>query len=177
MVLEKETWAILPLDTMGVVSFPGLVGDGAPLIAPSNMNSVNIGFQHSDKLRSLTDSKSQSSGFTSWLKGGNPFLSKVVSTAKGGHSSLLNGAINDDYDGESAVSSGDKMSPSYSDANHMNGNAASEDEDEDLLADFIDEDSQLPSRSSKLNFSRSTSSILKFQDTSYQTGSSLCLLR
>ncbi|XP_065865505.1 uncharacterized protein [Euphorbia lathyris] len=98
--------------------------------------------------KSLNSTESfKKNGFTSWLRNGNPFLPKLLRTPKG------------------------------SGANHRNGTPASEDEDEDLLADFIDEDSQLPSRISKSNLSRSNYVHWKNDDIVAQTGSSICLLR
>lgn len=61
---------------------------------------------------------------------------------------------------------------------HVNGNSsAMEEEDEDLLADFIDEDSQLPSRISKPKLAKNSATNWHDEEVSSQTGSSICLLK
>ncbi|XP_059429795.1 uncharacterized protein LOC132163502 isoform X2 [Corylus avellana] len=180
MVLEKENWLQLPPDTVQVISFPGLLGDGAPLIVPSIGNSGNARMSPSDKSASLVDTSVKKSGFLHWLKSGNPFLLKITYTSKEGHtSSLLNGATFSEFDGNISDNyHGDKFSTRKSDVNHKNSsNSISEDENEDLLADFIDEDSQLPSRISKPNLPKSNPSNWKDDEITAQTGSSICLLR
>ncbi|XP_038694223.1 syndetin-like isoform X2 [Tripterygium wilfordii] len=178
MVLEKESWLTLPPDTIEVISFAGLVGDGAALIIPSNSNSTNARVLHTDKLVNSVDSAYKKSGFTHWLKSGNPFILKLTHASREGQSPILNGKISGDYDGDVNVNFlGDKFSPKKADVNHMNGATGSEDENEDLLADFIDEDSQLPSRISRPNVSSSRSSHRIADEITAQTGSSLCLLR
>ncbi|KAF2321725.1 hypothetical protein GH714_001889 [Hevea brasiliensis] len=176
MVLEKENWLKLQSDTVQAISFDGLVGDGAPLIGG---NSINVRLHHSHKPLNLVDPTAKKDGFTSWLRNGNPFSLKLMHTSKEGHSSsLINGATSNEYDGHTNDSyHADFMSPKSSEANHSNGTPVSEDENEDLLADFIDEDSQLPSRISKLNHSRSKSAHWKNDEITAQTGSSICLLR
>lgn len=179
MVLEKENWQKLPPDTVQVISFPGLLGDGAPLIVPSAGNSGgNARLLPSNRSASLVDSSSKR-GFLHWLESGNPFLQKAAYTSKGGHTSPLNGAICSEFDGNINDSyHGDKFSPRKRDVNKINGfDSISEDENEDLLADFIDEDSQLPSRISKPNQPRSYTSHWKHEEITAQTGSSVCLLR
>ncbi|CAL5212204.1 unnamed protein product [Lathyrus oleraceus] len=137
MVLEKETWLKLPPDTVQIISFAGLIGDGAPLISLSSSKSMKANEIHSNnKSVNMVHTGTNKSGFSHWIKNGNPFLPKL-STSKEGH----------------------------------------EDENEDLLADFIDEDSQLPSRSSKPHLSRFHSSQGNDEESTTQTGSSLCLLR
>lgn len=179
MVLEKENWLKLQSDTVKTISFDGLVGDGAPLIVPSGGDSTNIRLRHSHKPLNLVDPTAEKNGFTSWLRNGNPFSLKLMHTSREGHSSSpLNGAISNEYDGHANDGyHADLMSPKSSDINHSNGSPGSEDENEDLLADFIDEDSQLPSRISKLNHSRSNSVHWKNDEITAQTGSSICLLR
>ncbi|CAI8616301.1 unnamed protein product [Vicia faba] len=135
MVLEKETWLKLPPDTIQIISFAGLIGDGAPLISLSSSKSMNANaMQSNNKSVNMVHTGTKKSGFSHWIKNGNPFLPKL-STSK------------------------------------------EEDENEDLLADFIDEDSQLPSRSSKPHLSRFHSSQGNDEESTTQTGSSLCLLR
>ncbi|CAK7332113.1 unnamed protein product [Dovyalis caffra] len=179
MVLEKESWLKLPPETVQVISFAGLVGDGAALIVPSHGNSSNAKLHHSNKSVNSVDGTSKNSGFTSWIKNGNPFLPKLIPTSIEGHSSsLLNGATAGEYDGHANDNyHGDNVSPISGGASHKNGIPVSEDENEDLLADFIDEDSQLPSRVSKPKVPKSNPSQCKNDEVSAQTGSSLCLLR
>ena len=152
MVLDKEMWLKLPPDTVQTIRFAGLTGDGAPLTTSSNTASTIC----SVKSMNLVDSSVRRSGFSHWLKGGNPFLQKL-STSKEGHSySLSNGSIYGGYDGSSRNNfHGDKVSSRKDFSNQNNGaNSVSEEENEDLLADFIDEDSQLPSQISTPNHSR-----------------------
>lgn len=181
MVLERETWLKLPPDTVQMISFAGLVGDGAPLISSSNHKSINASAIHSDKSVNLVQShtSARKSGFSHWLRSGNPFLQKL-STSKEGHSfPQSNGSTYGEFDGSSSNNFyGDKVLPGKNDSNQMNGtNSVSEEENEDLLADFIDEDSQLPSRSSKPNLPRRKSLHCNDEENTTQTGSSLSLLR
>ncbi|XP_012444612.1 uncharacterized protein LOC105768900 isoform X1 [Gossypium raimondii] len=177
MVLERETWLRLPPETAQIISFAGLVGDGAPLIAASDGRSSNSRVLRADKSANKVDTGAKKSGFSPWLRNGNPFLLKVSSSHKEAHnSSPLNGTTSVEYEGNADNIHGD-VSP-RGDENHINGaNSISEEENEDLLADFIDEDSQLPSRISKPNLSRNYSLHFSNDDFTAQTGSSLCLLR
>lgn len=172
MVLEKEHWQKLPPDTVQEISFAGLVGDGAPLIALSGVNRTNNELHDSAKSVNSADATTKKSGFTSWLKRGNPFSQKLMHP-KDAHGSPHRGMGTSEYDAHSEY--GDKISAENNVV--MNGNTVLEDENEDLLADFIDEDSQLPSRISKPNASKSHSLHRKNDEITAQTGSSLCLLR
>ncbi|XP_015951750.1 uncharacterized protein LOC107476449 isoform X1 [Arachis duranensis] len=178
MVLDKETWLKLPPDTVQLVSFAGLTGDGAPLISLSGGKSLNSGAIQSDKSMNMVHTSARRSGFSNWVKGGNPFLHKLSASREGHGYSQSNGSIHSELEGGSNNNfNGDKESPGKNDSNKMNGgNSVSEDENEDLLADFIDEDSQLPSRRSKPH-RRVPSSHGNDEDNTTQTGSSLCLLR
>ncbi|XP_052194607.1 uncharacterized protein LOC127802681 isoform X2 [Diospyros lotus] len=173
MVLEKENWLKLPAETLQVISFSGLTGDGAALIVPSDHNSSSKRVMHSSRSADSVGNGSKSSGFSCWLKDGNPFLVRLSS--KEFHDSFSpKGSDSGSY------SHSDKLLPKDNDTNHINGShshSVSEDENEDLLADFIDEDSQLPSRISKPNHSRNYSSHCNDEEMTAQTGSSLCLLR
>ncbi|KAG4385386.1 hypothetical protein GLYMA_12G083200v4 [Glycine max] len=134
MVLEKETWLKLPPDTVQMISFAGLIGDGAPLISLSSGKSTNVSAVHSTKSVNVVHTGARKNGFSHWIKSGNPFQQKLPTSNE-------------------------------------------EDENEDLLADFIDEDSQLPSRSSQPHHSRTLSSHGNDEENTTQTGSSLCLLK
>ncbi|XP_048324974.1 uncharacterized protein LOC107410549 isoform X2 [Ziziphus jujuba] len=178
MVLERENWMPMPPDTVQVISFAGLVGDGAPLLVDGN--STRARMLLSDNSQKLVDTGAKKSGFANWLKNGNPFSVKLLPTSKEGQSPThLNGAIHGEFDGSFADNlCGDKVSPKKSDVSHLNGtNSVLEEENEDLLADFIDEDSQLPSRISKPKLGRSHSANLDDEENTAQTGSSICLLR
>ncbi|EOY33645.1 C-terminal isoform 3 [Theobroma cacao] len=179
MVLEKETWLRLPPETVQIISFAGLVGDGAPLIAASDGKSSNARVLHTSKSANAVDTGATKSGFSPWLRNGNPFLLKVSGSPKEAHnSSPLNGATSGEYEGNVDNLHGDIGSPHNGDVNHINGsNSMAEEENEDLLADFIDEDSQLPSRISKSSLSKTYSSHCSNDEFTAQTGSSLCLLR
>ncbi|KAM1447728.1 hypothetical protein ACFXTO_006794 [Malus domestica] len=174
MVLEREIWLILPPDTVQEITFPGLAGDGAPIIVPSEGNS-NARVLHSDKSTRVVDTGAKKSGFSNWLRNGNPFLLKLAHTSKEG---LKWNSTTGESDGNFSERLGDKVSPQNSDSSHSNGaNFVSEEENEDLLADFIDEDSQLPSRISKPRLSRNQSLHYNDGEIIAQTGSSICLLR
>lgn len=178
MVLEKENWLQLPPETIQVVSFAGLVGDGAALIVPSDRNSPNKRVLRSSEPADLVETDSKKSGFSYWLKSGNPFLVKLSAkehndsfSPKGSVSGEPNGIHNENLHTYTFPSKNN-------DAIHGNGTTTvSEDENEDLHADFIDEDSQLPSRISKSNHSRNYSAHSNGEEGIPQTGSSLCLLR
>ncbi|XAR60054.1 hypothetical protein NMG60_11033286 [Bertholletia excelsa] len=175
MVLEREIWLKLPPETIQVVSFAGLVGDGAALIVPSDRKSKLL---HSNKLPDSLGTGSKNSGFSYWLKNGNPFALKLSSkdyhdsfSLNSSDSGEVHGKINENHQSS-------KFSSKDNEVNHVNGsNPVSEDENEDLLADFIDEDSQLPSRSSKPIHPRKNLSHFNDEEMTAQTGSSLCLLR
>lgn len=180
MVLERETWLKMSSDTLQVVSFAGLVGDGAAIIVPTAGYSAKAQVLHSRKSPGVVDGGNQKNGFTQWVRMGNPFSIKLMNGSKE-HLNSSNSVDTVSGSSEEKILdslSSDKLSPQNSDSSHINGkNSVSEDENEDLLADFIDEDSQLPSRISKPKHSRSRSSHWNEADITAQTGSSLCLLR
>ncbi|XP_027345196.1 syndetin isoform X2 [Abrus precatorius] len=179
MVLEKETWLKLPPDSVQIISFAGLIGDGAPLISLSSGKSTNVSAIHSDKSVNMVHTTARKNGFSHWIKSGNPFLQKLSTPREGHGYSQPNGSVCGEFDGNSNNNfHDDKVSPRKNDSNQINGaNSVSEDENEDLLADFIDEDSQLPSRIYKPNHSRNPSSHGNDEENTAQTGSSLCLLK
>ncbi|KAL1209511.1 hypothetical protein V5N11_020412 [Cardamine amara subsp. amara] len=178
MVLEKETWTKLSPDTVQAINFAGLVGDGAPLIISSRSASGSSRFSHSNKSNESIDPSGNRSGFSYWLKSGNPFSAKLTYYREDQDYSAVNGAVAEDYEGNDSIH-GDVVIPKIRDAKRINGGSpVSEDENEDLLADFIDEDSQLPRRSFTSSQSRKSSVHFSANDDlTAQTGSSLCLLR
>ncbi|KAH1220625.1 Syndetin [Glycine max] len=178
MVLEKETWLKLPPDTVQMISFAGLIGDGAPLISLSSGKSTNVSAVHSTKSVNVVHTGARKNGFSHWIKSGNPFQQKLPTSNEGRGYSQPNGSVCGEFDGSSTNNFHDDKTPRKNDFNQMNGaNSVSEDENEDLLADFIDEDSQLPSRSSQPHHSRTLSSHGNDEENTTQTGSSLCLLK
>ncbi|KAL3530480.1 hypothetical protein ACH5RR_009802, partial [Cinchona calisaya] len=179
MVMEKENWLTMPPETIQVVSFAGLLGDGAALIVSSNRSS-NVQLLRVQKSINAVESGLKRSGFENWLKSGNPFLPELGGSPKEYSESFLpNGSA---VPGEAGMviekSCRTNVSSKTAGGPDVNGNASfSEDEDEDLHADFIDEDSQLPSRISEPNHRRNRSSHWNDEETRAQTGSSLSLLR
>ncbi|KAG9151241.1 hypothetical protein Leryth_002801 [Lithospermum erythrorhizon] len=171
MVTEKENWLVMPPEIIQVVSFAGLVGDGAALIDGPGRNPQSQ-LSNTSKAIDAVGTGSRRSGFSQWLRTGNPFLHKLHSGSKEASESLSNGS-------EMAAEIGKRRdNQMLSDGNHNNGRASvSEDENEDLLADFIDEDSQLPSRISKPNHPRERSTNWNDAEMRTQTGSSITLLK
>lgn len=158
MVLEKESWTIMSAEASQIISLAGLTGDGAALCSPTSRSlKLPINCYHGNS--TTANSGNEKLGFASWLKIENPFSFKLE------NGSAESPKSNMPFD--SSVSN-----------NHGNGNNSSFDEEnEDLLADFIDEDSQLPSRIPKTKIVKGNSSHWKDGDISSQTGSSLSLLR
>ncbi|KAJ7947906.1 Coiled-coil domain-containing protein [Quillaja saponaria] len=179
MVLEKETWLKLPPDTVQIISFAGLIGDGAPLIVSSDGSSTISRVIQLDKSVHSVHTSAKKSGFSDLLNSGNPFLQKVSISKEGRSLSQPNGTVDGEVDENISDNyHGDKVSPRKNNSNKTNGTDSNlEDENEDLLADFIDEDSQLPSRISKPSYSRGYSANWNDEEIAAQTGSSLCLLR
>ncbi|KAL2897195.1 Syndetin, partial [Bienertia sinuspersici] len=176
MVLEKECWQKLPPDAIQVVSFAGLVGDGAPIIASSGVSSMNDGLLRSNKSLPSAESGPKQSGFCQWFNAGNPFPMKVSSPIYCHTSSPFVNGASDSLEPYGTIT--EYETQKSSNTNHRNGETSIlDDENEDLLADFIDEDSQLPSRISKSHLPRNHSSQWRDDEVAAQTGSSLCLLR
>ena len=175
--MEKECWQKLPPDVTQVVSFAGLVGDEAPFIASSDDSSASTRLRPIKAVRSA-ETGSRRSGFSYWRKSGNPFLTNASPPSACNMSLFSGDGASVGHEGNTTGFQSDKLSPSNNGVNCTNGDATIlEDENEELLADFIDEDSQLPSRRSKLGHSRSHSLHWRDDEATTQTGSSLCLLR
>lgn len=178
MVLEKESWVKMPAEALQVISLAGLIGDGAPLIVPSVGNTNTLSALNSKKLHDPAFTGKLNNGFACWLKLQNTFSSKLASGSKESPKAhlLFNGSMASDLADGHAVDHDNIMSAK----GHSGINGSSsllEDENEDLLADFIDEDSQLPSRISKPMPARKNAAKWNDEEVSAQTGSSLCLLR
>uniref|UniRef100_A0A0E0R224 Syndetin C-terminal domain-containing protein n=1 Tax=Oryza rufipogon TaxID=4529 RepID=A0A0E0R224_ORYRU len=160
MVLERESWTIMSAEASRIISLAGLTGDGAALISPtSRISTLPI---HGS---TMSDTGKEKNGFAAWTKIENPFFYKVENgTTESPKSNMMFNSVDN--------------SSAHGSTNNGNGNKAPLDEEnEDLLADFIDEDSQLPSRLAKTKIVKGNSSHWKDGDISSQTGSSLSLLR
>ena len=167
---------MLPPETIQVVSFAGLVGDGAALISQTATSST-VRELHPHKSADLMKTDPKQGGFSHWVRSGNPFCSRYDSKCDG---APLHGvsAVSEEPNGKINGASHTNDPSRNSDANHSNGHAdASEDENEDLLADFIDEDSQLPSRIVKPKHSSNYALPSSSEDMRAHTGSSICVLR
>ncbi|KAK8969645.1 hypothetical protein KSP40_PGU007524 [Platanthera guangdongensis] len=180
MVLEKENWMKLSAESMQLISLSGLIGDGAPLIVPSSRNTLVKSAIQSKKTYGMGDNGKPKNGFSFWLSIDNPFSLKLSSGSKelASVQTLVNGSlVSSSADTKILVASQHDGLPAKGHyGNQTNGGVpVLEDENEDLLADFIDEDSQLPSRISKHVHSKNRS--WKDDEVSAQTGSSICLLR
>lgn len=143
MIVEKELWQPLSSLALKSVNLAGLTGHGASLVRPS-MSGESPGASQGPNSFGTGGGKS---GFADWLQKGNPFGEKAQ------HSP----AITKEVDGDAVKVNGiDKVGVV------ANGSVKSEDEEddenEDLLADFIDEDSQLPARLYH-NFRKSTTAV------------------
>ena len=165
MVLEKESWTIMSAEATHIISLAGLTGDGAALISPTSRSST-LPKECFRGNSTATSTGRQKNGFAAWLSIENPFSLKIEN---GSMESPKYNVLSNSSDGNNSV---------HGNTSHGNGNNSSfEEENEDLLADFIDEDSQLPSRTLKTKIVKGSSSHWKDGDISSQTGSSLSLLR
>jgi len=181
MVLEKESWVKISAETHQVISLAGLIGDGAPLIVSSSSDTSTLSVLHSKKMSDKNDAGKQKNGFCYWLKMDNPFSSKMTGGLyeSSNVGTLANGSSTSSLIDSNVDSSHcDRTPERHQSRNHANGNSSVvEDENEDLLADFIDEDSQLPSRISRPVHANRSSANWHDEEVSSQTGSSICLLR
>lgn len=182
MVLERENWVKLSAETMQLISLAGLIGDGAPLIVLSSSKTLATSALQSKKNSDVIDNEKQKDGFCYWLSIDNPFSSKLLSGSKelSNVQTLVNGSsVSSLVDTKIIVASHhDTLPVKGHNGNHtIGGGSILDDENEDLLADFIDEDSQLPSRISKPIHRKTKSAGWNNDEVSAQTGSSICLLR
>ncbi|KAM3409572.1 hypothetical protein ACQJBY_002084 [Aegilops geniculata] len=154
MVLEKESWTIMSAEASQIISLAGLTGDGAALISPTS-GSATLPKDYFRGNSTATNTGRQNNGFASWHNIGNPFSFKL----------------------ENGSAESPKGNVLFNSSFGNGNNSPFDEENEDLLADFIDEDSQLPSRTLKTKIVKSNTSHWKDGDISSQTGSSLSLLR
>ncbi|MCO5614288.1 hypothetical protein L7F22_068566 [Adiantum nelumboides] len=136
MMLEKETWQQLSPAATKTVNLAGLLGDGAAVLVASPVGLPRVAdsrLPHAATEQALLKSNEDHAGFAVWLDRGNLFADKKSQGLglfgnQGGavdRGSLSNGTVEQHAE---------------------NNGEVDDDENEDLLADFIDEDSQLPSR-------------------------------
>lgn len=187
IVLEKETWQQISPETIKAVNLAGLVGDGAPLLAPFHHGLSREQGLNSNHHSREEESKELHAGFSQWSKRGNPFRHKKSHTPRGDDSSLNEVSMSTvsyllDKESAGCVGNGTLVIEALGKRSSGNGKSIEggeeEDENEDLLADFIDEDSQLPSRVSNPTVKRSTPSRnWKHEEIEGLTGSSVSLLR
>ncbi|KAF0928586.1 hypothetical protein E2562_006030 [Oryza meyeriana var. granulata] len=165
MVLEKESWTIMSAEASQIISLAGLTGDGAALISPTSRSST-LPIHCYRGNSTIADTGKQKIGFASWIKIENPFSYKLEngSTESPKSNVMFNSSVGNSY-AQGSTSNGNR------------NNTPLDEENEDLLADFIDEDSQLPSRLAKTKIVKGNSPHWKEGDISSQTGSSLSLLR
>ncbi|VAH17847.1 unnamed protein product [Triticum turgidum subsp. durum] len=154
MVLEKESWTIMSAEASQIISLAGLTGDGAALISPTSGSST-LPKDYFRGNSTATNTGRQNNGFASWHNMGNPFSFKL----------------------ENGSAESPKGNVLFNSSVGNGNNSPFDEENEDLLADFIDEDSQLPSRTLKTKIVKGNTSHWKDGDISSQTGSSLSLLR
>lgn len=175
MMLEKEAWQQLSPAAIKTVNLAGLLGDGAPVLVASPVGlprGADSRLPHSVTEQALARNKENQAGFSVWLERGNPFGDKKnqgfpLASNDGNQAAKymqhqLAGAVD-----TSTMSNG-------ADVHHSD--EVEEDENEDLLADFIDEDSQLPSRVYK-SFKHSCQAHIADDENLILTGSAVGILR
>lgn len=140
MIVEKELWQPLSSLALKSVNLAGLTGHGASLVRPSVSGESHGAAQGPS---SLSPSAGKA-GFADWLLKGNPFAEKAQ------HDPTITKVVGEDAVKVNGV---DKVGVVANGA--MKVEDEEDDENEDLLADFIDEDSQLPARLYH-NFRKST---------------------
>ncbi|KAJ7561332.1 hypothetical protein O6H91_03G024200 [Diphasiastrum complanatum] len=201
LMLEKETWKELPGDALKMLNIVGLTGNGAPIFGGSsgivNPKSITKSITSGsllDTFQSATgrsgEKGMQQTGFLQWLERGNPFSERRThnSASKAGVEKSLDDKLEratwdaqpvPELHGSNLV----KENNSSGTLSNENSRDPEEDENEDLLADFIDEDSQQPSRlyssvRSELSASGSINKQLSgYDDLLTLTGSSIAVLR
>ncbi|KAG0616902.1 hypothetical protein M758_5G150000 [Ceratodon purpureus] len=158
MIVEKELWQPLSSLALKSVNLAGLTGHGASLVRPS-VSGESPGAAPGPNSFSPGAGKV---GFADWLQKGNPFAEKAQ------HSPTITKGVEEDAVKVNGV---DKVVA----ANGVSKVEEEEDdENEDLLADFIDEDSQLPGRLYH-NFRKSTTGTEAKSTQGSSEGKSLVL--
>nr|PNR27467.1 hypothetical protein PHYPA_029619 [Physcomitrium patens] len=131
MIVEKELWQPLSSLALKSVELAGLTGHGLSL-APTSVLGESPG---APQRPSSPSSGHGMTGFAEWLERGNPFAEKSQ------HRSAIPKVTDEDAVRINGI---DKVGLGANDS--VKVEEEEDNEDEDLLADFIDEDSQLPGR-------------------------------
>lgn len=176
MMLEKETWQPLSPAAIKTVNLAGLLGDGAPVLHASPVGlprGADSCLSPSVAEQGLGRSNENQAGFAVWLERGNPFGDKKMP--------FTNNDANQASKHMQQKLAGVVETPSMSNGSAMgqdshHSDEVEEDENEDLLADFIDEDSQLPSRVYK-GFKHSSQAHIVDDESILLTGSAVGILR
>ncbi|KAL2652577.1 hypothetical protein R1flu_020705 [Riccia fluitans] len=147
MILEKELWQQLSPAALRTLHIHLGIVNGAPVVKTSQTDREDGSgssqqVQVENALLRTRENASKRASFDDWLEKGNPFSerkSQKLLPSKAGEDKAVSMLENGNTGGkvESASRNGDSTSGNGEDE---------EDENEDLLADFIDEDSQLPGR-------------------------------
>ena len=140
MIVEKELWQPLSSLALKSVNLAGLTGHGASLVRPSASGESHGASEGPSSLSSGAGKV----GFADWLQKGNPFAEKAQ------HGPAIIKVVDENAVKVNGV---DKVGVVANGVSKVGDEE--DDENEDLLADFIDEDSQLPGRLYH-NFRRST---------------------
>eukprot|EP00250_Pteridium_aquilinum_P017784 c23783_g2_i2 orf=401-3664(+) len=185
MMLEKEAWQQLSPAAIKTVNLAGLLGDGAPVLVASPVGlprGADSRLSNSVMEQRLARSKENQAGFAVWLERGNPFGDKKgqgFPSASNDGNQASKGLRQSEDQFAGAVDCGTKSNGMVEHHGH-HSDEAEEDENEDLLADFIDEDSQLPSRVLK-SFKQSSSKVgqahIVDDENLILTGSAVGILR
>ncbi|XP_073395811.1 uncharacterized protein [Physcomitrium patens] len=159
MIVEKELWQPLSSLALKTVNLAGLTGYGASLVRASVSGESPGAHQGSNSLNSGIEKI----GFAVWLQKGNPFAEKAL------HDSAITKVV----DGDAVKVNGNGKVGLVA-----NGSVTVEDdedeENKDLLADFIDEDSQLPGCLYN-NFRKNITAVHSKRDQSSNADKSLIL--
>lgn len=174
MSLDKENWVKISSNELPILSLAGLVGDGPPLMVSFSSNSTGSMVQ-SPKRNNIVEAESPNNGFANWLRIENPFMSRLSCSLRVPNGSRHSGLL--DCNAGDILKTGHVLTRESFDNQTARSNSGLDDENEDLLADFIDEYSQLPSRMPKILHARTTTTCYNDAEIGDQTGSSLYLLR
>lgn len=175
MMLEKEAWQQLSPAAIKTINLAGLLGDGAPVLVASPMGlprGADSRLPHSVTEQGLARNKENQAGFAVWLERGNPFGDKKN---QGFPFASNDGNQASKYMREQVAGAVETSTMSNGAGAH-DSDEVEEDENEDLLADFIDEDSQLPSRVYK-SFKHSCQVHIADDENLILTGSAVGILR
>lgn len=186
MMLEKEAWQQLSPAAIKTVNLAGLLGDGAPVLVTSPVGlprGTDSRVSHSETEHGVTGKEENQAGFAFWLERGNPFSDKKSQGFPMANNNIKQaskamgqsyGNIEDKEQFPGAGAQGTMVNGAVEQLPGQSGEVE-EDENEDLLADFIDEDSQLPSRVYK-SFKNGQAHVVD-EENLILTGSAVGILR